>query len=143
MKRRMLIACVVLAAVSCASPPAPPPMAEAAPDWPSVAGERVPSIVTREPDGEERVTKLWLVVVDGQGLIRTGDSRWFGNIERDPKVVFRIGGQAHPLCAELITDASLVKRANAAFREKYGFTDWIIHPFGEPDKNVMRLVPCD
>ena len=142
MKRRMLIACAVFAAVSCASPP-PPPMAETAPDWQSVAEERVPTIVTRDPDGAERVTKLWLVVVDGQGLIRTGDSRWFKNIEREPNVVFRVGGQAYSLRAERVTDASLVKRANAAFREKYGWEDRFIHPFGEPDKNVMRLLPRD
>ena len=142
MKRRMLIACAVFAAVSCASSP-PPPMAETALDWQAVAGERVPTIVTRDPDGAERATKLWLVVVDGQGLIRTGDSRWFKNIERDPNVVFRVGGQAYSLRAERVTDASLVKRANAAFREKYGWEDRFIHPFGEPDKNVMRLLPRD
>jgi hypothetical protein len=116
-------------------------MAETALDWDSVAGEGVATIVTRDPDGGERVTKLWLAVVDGEGLIRTGDSRWFQDIERDPNVVFRIGGYAHPLRAELVTDEALEKRANAAFREKYAWQDRLIHPFGEPDKNVMRLVP--
>jgi hypothetical protein len=139
MSRRLPIACAVFLALSCAS--TVPPMAETALDWQSVADEGAPTIVTREPDGGERVTKLWLAVVDGQGLIRTGDSRWFQNIERDPNVVFRIGGYAYPLRAELITDDSLEKRANAAFREKYGWQDRLIHPFREPDKNVMRLVP--
>ena len=135
----ILIGCAVFLAVSCAS--AVPPMAEQALDWQSVADEGVPTIVTGDPDGGERATKLWLVVVDGEGLIRTGDSRWYQNIERDPDVVFWIGGYAYPLRAERVTDASLEKRANAAFREKYGFQDWLIHPFGEPDKNVLRLVP--
>jgi hypothetical protein len=139
MTRELLIVCVLVVAVSCAS--TPPPAAETAVDWEAVAEEGTPVIVTRDPDGEERVTKLWLVVVDGQALIRTGDSRWFRNIERDPNVVLRIGGYAHPLRAELVTDESLEKRANAAFREKYGFTDWLIHPFGEPDANLMRLLP--
>jgi hypothetical protein len=137
----MWIACAALAAVSCASPP--PPMAETALDWPSVAEERVPTIVTRDPDGAERVTKLWVVVVDGQGLIRTRDSRWFANIERDPNVVFRIGGHAHPLRAEIITDASLEERADAAFREKYGWEDRLIGLFARGDANLMRLVPRD
>jgi hypothetical protein len=137
----MLVACAVLLAVSCAS--TVPPMAQQALDWPSVAEERVPTIVTGDPDGEERVTKLWLVVVDGEGLIRTGDSRWFQNIERDPNVVLWIGGYAHPLRAELVTEDSLETRANAAFRKKYGWQDRLIHPFGEPDSNVMRLVPRD
>ena len=139
MQRGMLIACAVFAAVSCAS--TAPPVAETALDWQLVAEDGMPVIVTRDPDGSERVTKLWLVVVDGEGLIRTGDTRWFQNIERDPDVVFRIGGYAYSLRAELVTDPQLEKRANAAFREKYGFQDRLIHPFGEPDKNVMRLVP--
>ena len=139
MNRTLLIGCAVLLASSCAT--TVPPTAETALDWHSVADAGVPTIVTRDPDGGERVTKLWLVVVDGEGLIRTGDSRWFQDIERDPNVVFRIGGYAYPLRAERVDDPSLEKRANAAFREKYGFQDWLIHPFGEPDKNVMRLVP--
>jgi hypothetical protein len=139
MDRVILIACAALVAVSCAS--APPPTAETPIDWQSVAEVRVPEIVTRDPDGAERVTKLWLAVVDGVGLVRTGDTRWFRNIERDPNVMFRIGGYAHPLRAEIVTDEALEKRANAAFREKYGWQDWLIHPFGEPDSNVIRLLP--
>ena len=56
----------------------------------------MPTIVTHDEDGGERVTKLWLVVVDGEGVIRTDDSRWFRNIQRDPNVVFWVGGHAHP-----------------------------------------------
>jgi hypothetical protein len=139
MSRQILIACTISVAMSCAT--TVPPMAETALDWPAVAGEGVPTIVTRNADGEERRTKLWVVVVDGQGLIRTGDSRWFRDIERNPEVIFWIGGYAYPLRAERVADESLEKRANAAFREKYGWQDRLIHPFGEPDKNLMRLVP--
>lgn len=139
MDRGLLIALAVCFASACAG--VVPPAAESAIDWTAVAEERVPEIVTRDADGGERVTKLWLVVLDGEGLIRTGDTHWFGNIQRDPDVVFRVGGYAYPLRAELVTDDSLEKRTNAAFREKYGFQDWMIHPFGEPHKNVMRLVP--
>ena len=138
MNRGMLVCCAVLVVVSCAS--TVPPMAETALEWESVAGEGVPTIVTRDPDGEERVTKLWLVVVDGQGLITTGDSRWFQNIQRDPNVVLRIGGYAYPLRAELVTDESLERRASAAFREKYGWQDWLAGLFSGPDANLMRLV---
>jgi hypothetical protein len=137
--REILIACAVFVGVACAG--AVPPAADTAIDWTAVAEEGVPTIVTQDPDGSERVTKLWLVVLDGEGLIRTDDTRWFRNIQRDPNVVFRVGGYAHPLRAELVTDDSLEERANAAFREKYGLQDWMIHPFGEPDKNVIRLVP--
>jgi hypothetical protein len=139
MVRRLLIALAVFFALACAG--VVPPVADTAIDWTAVAEEQVPEIVTRDPDGGERVTKLWLVVLDGQGLIRTGDSRWFGDIQRDPDVVFRVGGYAYPLRAEPVTDESLIERADSAFREKYGFQDWLIHPFGQPGKNVMRLVP--
>ena len=141
MSRGMLICCAVLVVVSCAS--TVPPMAEKALEWESVAEEGVPTIVTRDPDGEERVTKLWLVVVDGQGLITTGDSRWFQNIQRDPNVVLRIGGYAHPLRAQLVTDESLEELAKAAFREKYGWQDWLVNLFSGPDANLMRLVAAE
>jgi hypothetical protein len=139
MDRCLLVAFALFFAVACAS--TAPPVVDTAVDWTAVAGEQVPVIVTQDPDGAERVTKLWLVVVEGQGLIRTGDTRWFRNIERDANVVFRVGGHAHRLRAELVTDAVLEERAHAAFREKYGWQDWMIHPFGEPDGNVMRLLP--
>jgi hypothetical protein len=139
MNRGLLVACAVMVGVACAS--AVPPAADTRVDWTAVAEERVPVIVTRNPDGGERVTKLWLVVVDEQGLIRTGDTRWFRNIQRDPEVVVRVGGHAYPLRAEFVTDESLEERTHAAFREKYGWQDWAIHPFGEPDGNIMRLTP--
>jgi hypothetical protein len=139
MNRDLLVVFAVFFSVACAS--TAPPTVDTAVDWTAVAGERVPAIVTQDPDGGERVTKLWLVVVEGQGLIRTGDTRWFRNIERDPNVVFRVGGHAYRLRAEPVKDAALEERAHAAFREKYGWQDWIIHPFGEPDGNVMRLLP--
>lgn len=139
MNRVLPIACAVFVGVACASPV--PPAADTALDWTAVADQRVPVIATRDPDGSERVTKLWLVVVDGQGLIRTSNTRWFRNIERDPNVVLRVGGHSHPLRAELVADESLEESAHAAFREKYGWQDRLIHPFGEPDGHVMRLVP--
>ncbi len=139
MNRGRLVACAVLVGVACAS--AVPPAADTAVDWAAVAEERVPVIVTRDPDGGERVTKLWVVVVDGQGLIRTGNTRWFRNIQREPEVVFQVGGYAYPLRADLVTDESLEERTHAAFREKYGWQDRAIRPFGEPDGNVIRLRP--
>jgi hypothetical protein len=139
MHSRLILSLALFLGLACAS--TPPPTASTPIDWTTVADERVPVIVTEDPDGSDRVTKLWLVVVDGEALIRTGNSRWFRNIQRDSNVVLRIGGYAYPLRAELVEDESLEKRAHAAFREKYGWEDRLIHPFGEPDANVMRLTP--
>jgi hypothetical protein len=139
MKHAIRLALLVLASLGCAS--TPPPQASGAVDWPATGSERVPSLVTVDEDGSERVTKLWLVVVDGEGYVRTGNSRWFRNIERDPNVVLRIDGEAYALRAERVDDAGLTQRLHGAFREKYGWQDWIIHPFGSGDANLMRLVP--
>jgi hypothetical protein len=130
-----------LAAALAACASTPPPLGDAPIDWASVGAERVPVIVTMDPDGDERVTKLWLVVVDGEGIISTGNSRWFRNIERDPNVEFRIGGHAYPLRAELITDESLRQRAKEAFREKYGWEDSVVRFFERGEPNIMRLIP--
>jgi hypothetical protein len=129
---------VSLAAAACAA--APLPAATKPVDWPGVAAERVPVIVTTDEDGGERATKIWLVVVDGEGLIRTGNTRWFRNIERDPNVELEIGRVRQPLRAVLVEDDALRARANAAFRDKYGFQDRMVHPFGATDAHILRLV---
>jgi hypothetical protein len=126
--------------VACAS--APLPDAGGSIDWDAVAEERVPQIVTTDPDGERRVTKLWLVVVDGQGYIRTGDTRWFANIQRDRDVVLFVGGAAYSLRAKLEVDADRRAGVNAAFRAKYGFQDRFIGWFGSREgSNILRLEP--
>ncbi len=122
----------------CASTP-PPPDATVPVAWASVADEEVPEIVTRDADGDVRETKLWLVVVDGAGFVRTSGTRWLANLERDPNAVLRIGGAAHALRAEPVTDPALAARIEAAFRAKYGFSDRFtaLMP-GEP--TLLRLV---
>ena len=130
---------LAVALAACAS--TPPPLADAPIDWAAVGAERVPVIVTMDPDGDERVTKLWLVIVDGEGIISTGNTRWFRNIERDPNVEFRVGDHAYPLRAELITDESLKQRAAEAFREKYGWEDRVVRALERGEPNLMRLVP--
>lgn len=132
-----LISSLLLAA-ACAKPA--PPAAEAPLDWAAVAGERVPRLVTRDPDGAERVTKIWLAILDGEGYIRTSSSRWFANIERDPDVVLRVGGRAHPLRVEHVNDPALEARVHQAFRAKYGLEDRLVYLVRGDAVNVMRLV---
>jgi hypothetical protein len=111
-------------------------------DWAAVADERVPEILTVDPDGDLRETKLWIAVLDGQGFIRTSNTRWFRNIERDPDVTLRIAGAAYSLRAEPVIDGPLRDRIHAAFREKYGFQDRLVGLGGNPaDANILRLVP--
>jgi hypothetical protein len=110
-------------------------------DWAVADAERVVQILTRNEDGTKRETKIWLVVVDGQGYIRTGGTRWYANLERDPDVVLRVAGAEHELRAERVTDADLVAKTQAAFRTKYGWSDRLFAPFRFGDTHILRLLP--
>jgi hypothetical protein len=134
--RPALLAGALLAAVLVAAP-----QPGFAIDWATAGAERVVQIVTRNEDGTARETKIWLVVVDGQGYVRTGGTRWWGNIERDPDVVLRVAGAEHPLRAELVNDPEIAAKVEAALRTKYGWSDRLIGPFRFGDTHILRLVP--
>ncbi len=110
-------------------------------DWGAIGATDVVVVVTRSQDGSDRETKIWIVVVDDRAYIRTAATRWYGNVERDPDIVLRVGEDAFPLRAVLVTDAPLAEHVEAAFRKKYGFWDAFmeIFRFGEP--HVMHLAP--
>jgi hypothetical protein len=113
-------------------------------DWGALAEVDVPELVTHDEDGAERVTKLWLVVVDGQGFVRTGETRWAENIARSPEVELRALGEAHLLRAAAVSDVPLRERVSAALRTKYGWLDRLIHLFGDDDDaKIFRLDPRD
>jgi hypothetical protein len=98
-------------------------------------------ILTRNEDASIRDTTIWIVLVGDEAFIRTGSTRWYGNIERDPEVVLRVGENEFPLRAELVTDEPLLERVHTAFREKYGFSDRMVGWFRFGDSHIMRLVP--
>ena len=114
----------------------------AAPDWNAVADVGTIEILSTNEDGSKRETTIWLIVVEGQGYVRTGSTRWGANVERDPEVVVRIEGAEYPLRAERVTDSALVERLNQAFRAKYGFSDAITGLFRWGEPRLMRLVPA-
>ncbi len=136
--RHAPLALLMMAALACAS--TPPELASAPIDWEAVADEGTPEIVTRNADGSEKVRKIWIVVLDGRGYIRTAETSWFENIQRDANVVLRIGGAAYPLRAVPVVDRSLRDEVSRGFREKYGVMDFLIHPFGAPSANILVLV---
>jgi hypothetical protein len=117
------------------------PTAAAQVDWASAAGEEEIEILTKNEDGSVRETTIWLVVVDGQGYIRTGGTRWRRNVERDRDVVARIAGTTHEVRAEDVTDAAEVERLQAAFRAKYGFSDRMTQLWPGAGSHLMRLAP--
>lgn len=117
------------------------PAAAAAPDWNALKDVQTVEIVTTDEDGSARDTTIWLAVVDGQGYIRTGNSTWKGNIERNPDVTLRVEETEYPVRAEFVSDAALKERVEQTLREKYGFSDSFIGIFRIGEPNIMRLVP--
>jgi hypothetical protein len=130
---------LMLALAACASKPAPRPASEAL-DWPTLAAEPTVVVVTKDPDGRERATTIWLVVVDGVGTIRTGSTRWFANLQRDPALRPRARGIEYPLRIDLVADPAEGARIDAAFRAKYGFSDRLVSLL-RTRGNRMKLLP--
>lgn len=134
--RRLAAASAVLLTAAAAAPAADF-------DWSPYAEERTVSVLTTREDGELRETTVWLVVVDGQGYIRTGDTRWGADVERDPHVALRIDGVGEDLLfvVEFVEDDASRERVSRAFREKYGFTDALMGLFRGSRPRIMRLLP--
>ena len=116
---------------------------EEAIEWDRYAEEGTVEVITANGDGSVRETKVWLAVVDGQGYIRTGKTRWGGNIERNPEVILRIGETELPLRVEFVTDPTERDAVKAGFRAKHGFWDWFLNPIRGKNPKIMRLISRD
>ena len=110
-------------------------------DWDSHAEEQTVTVVTADEDGSARETTVWLAVLDGQGYIRTGGTGWGGDIERNQDVALRIGETELLLRVEYVTDEAQRDAVKAVFREKYGFSDWLMSPLRGSNPKIMRLNP--
>ena len=135
---RPLLRILILAAVVALRPPS---AAAASPDWNAVAATDTVEVITKNADGTLKDTTVWLVVVDGQGYIRTGNTRWWSNIERDHDVALRIEGKEYPLRVELVEDPELRQRVIDAFRAKYGWVDRAMDAIRSSTPHVMKLTP--
>ena len=113
---------------------------EEAIEWDRYSEEGTVEVITTDEDGSARETKVWLAVVEGQGYVRTGKTRWGGNLERNPDIVLRIGETELPLRVEFVTDQTERDAVKAALREKHGFSDWILNPIRGKNPKIMRLV---
>lgn len=117
-----------------------PALAEA-PDWASVADEETVYVITADEDGDVRETKIWLLVLDDVGYIRTSRStRWGDNVERNPDIALRVNGSDHPLRATFIEDEAERARIVAGFEAKYG-SNPILNWIRGDDPRIMRLDP--
>ena len=109
--------------------------------WPVFAETGVIEIVTRDEGGELRETKVWIVVVDEAGWVRTNDSRWLANIRRGAPVTIRAKQVELPVRAEERSDPAEYDRVEAAFEAKYGWLQRLMSAFRTTRPTVLRLTP--
>lgn len=132
--------CLVLAlmlAISCATERLAAPIGPL--DWDALAEEWFAIVLTTDPDGSQRETRVVFVVMEDTGIVRTGSTLWFANIQRDPDIRLRIGGKVYLVRAEPIDDEEALRAINDEFRTKYGFGDWLVDWFRPRDRNVLRM----
>ena len=110
-------------------------------DWGAVADVGSVHVLTTDGDGDARATKIWLLVLDGQGYIRTSRrSTWGDNVEHNPDIGLRIEGTDFPVRATFIIDEVERARIVAGFEEKYG-SNPIMNFIRGDDPPIMRLEP--
>jgi len=96
-------------------------------------------IATTDEDGESRETPIWIVVLDGEGYVRTNDSRWLANIRRGSDVEIRAEDTSLSVSAEEVDDEDTKARVEEAFKEKYGTMQRIMSFFRMQEPTVLRL----
>ncbi len=136
---RSLLALAFALALACAGgriPLGDPPI-----DWEGIGERWSLHIVTRDPDGDERVTRVWLATLDGVGTLRTGESRWARNLKADPHCRLRVRGVDYATRAEFVTEREQRVRIDLAFREKYGWQERLLfwEEPGETHDHYLRL----
>ena len=120
---------------------APIPASAADLDWAAVADLETVRVLTTDEGGDARATKIWLLVLDGQGYIRTSRrSTWGDNVEHNPDIGLRIEGTDFPVRATFIVDEAERARIVAGFDEKYGSSS-IFNFIRGDDPPIMRLEP--
>jgi len=110
-------------------------------DWTPFQQENVIHLLTHDEDGDLRDTKVWVVVLDGSGFVRTNASRWLENIQRNPEVQVKLRGYDYLMRAEEVKDAALKDHVEVAYQEKYGFLQRVMSLFRFREPTVLRLVP--
>jgi hypothetical protein len=110
-------------------------------DWAAFQDESVIEILTVDPDGDPRETKVWVVVVDGAAWVRTNDSRWLANLRRDPAVRLRVRDREEAFFAEEVTDPAATGLVEEAFKAKYGFLQRVMSALRMREPTVIRLTP--
>jgi len=110
--------------------------------WADFKDEQEIFAILHGEDGKPREVKIWLVVLDDQGFVRTRNTSWRADLERDPKAALRIQDKEIAIRAIPVKDPALYQRVNEAYTAKYGRMPHIflsvMRPFAGP-WNVYRV----
>ena len=85
-------------------------------------------VVTNDEDGAERVTRIWIAMLGGDPTIRTNESRWWANVERDPQLRIRLSGIDHLFRVTPIPKRETRALIDDVFLEKYGGWERLLFP---------------
>jgi hypothetical protein len=114
---------------------------EPAIDWAAVADEETVYVLTTDEDGDARDTKIWLLVLDGVGYVRTSQgTTWGANAERNPEIGIRIGESDYDFRAAFVTEPAERARIVEGFEAKYG-SNPILNWIRGDDPRIIRLDP--
>ena len=117
-------------------------------DWSTIAANQMILAVTPDPDGNPRTTRLWIVVLDGFGYLRTSETPWSHDIERDPSFLLLVNDLSYPVSATRVPyGTGEHARVMEAFGEKYGLLGRTVLAFysligrysGPADAKIFRL----
>lgn len=108
-------------------------------EWQPFAEQDVIQIITEDPDGDVRETKIWIVVLDGTGYIRTNNSRWLANIRRGSPVSLRSEEWESRVTATEIEDGEVDVQVESAFKSKYGLMQRVMSFFRISDPTLLEL----
>jgi hypothetical protein len=79
----------------------------------------------REPNSPLRRTTIWIVATEKGVYIRSGSrkGRWYQEALANRNVTIRVGRRKVAARVQSARNASVIRKVNAAYREKYG-RDW-------------------
>ena len=110
--------------------------------WSEYRDEQEILAIVHGEDGAPREVTIWLVVLDDHAFIRTRNTSWKADLERDAKAALKIRDREIPIRLIPVRDPALFDRVNEAYTAKYGVTPHVflavMRPFLGP-WNVFRV----
>jgi hypothetical protein len=110
--------------------------------WSEYKDEKEIFAIVHGQDGKAREVKIWIVVINDHGFIRTRNTSWREDLERDAKAALKIQDKEIPIRAIPVKDPELYNKVNEAYTAKYGTMPHVflsvMRPFLGP-WNVYRV----